>query len=151
KGNQSAVPRGVYGETYLPFYAYGWAKLRLLRRDRWKFIDAPEPELYDLQRDPRELSNLFEREPCIAHDMQGELARFLGSTPAPEHEATIKLDTATAERLRSIGYIATGSGMPRDDVQRPDPKKVIDLHVGLEKARVLLQDRIYDQAEKALR
>src|SRR5262249_57671793 len=102
KGNPGAVRGVVYGETYLPFYTYGWAKLRLLRRDRWKFIDAPEPELYDLQRDPRELSNLFEQEPGIAHDMQEELARFLGST-APEHEAPITLDAATAERLRSIG------------------------------------------------
>src|SRR5215468_53128 len=59
KGVRRTSPKGVYEETYLPFYTYGWAKLRVLRRDRWKLIDAPEPELYDLGRDPRELSNQF--------------------------------------------------------------------------------------------
>jgi choline-sulfatase len=151
KGNVRSVSRSVYGETYLPFYTYGWAKLRVLRRDRWKFIDAPEPELYDLRRDPRELANQFEREPGVAHDMQGELDRFRSSMGSPEQETAIQLDTAAAERLRSIGYLAAGTGVTRNEVQRPDPKKVVDLHVGLERARVLLEDRVYDQAEKALR
>src|SRR5262249_23938093 len=57
----SAARGVVYEETYLPFYTYGWAKLRVLRRDRWKLINAPEPELFDIVRDPRELSNQFER------------------------------------------------------------------------------------------
>ena len=67
---RSAAARGVYEETYLPFYTYRWAKLRVWRHDRWKLIDAPEPELYDLRRDPRELSNLFEGDPGVAHDRQ---------------------------------------------------------------------------------
>lgn len=151
RGSQRTAPRGVYEETYLPFYTYGWAKLRVLRRDRWKLIDAPEPELYDLQRDPRELSNLFEREPGIAHDMQRELEQFRSSLGSPEREVALQLDTATAERLRSLGYLAMGSGAPGDEAKRPDPKRMIDVHVGLERAHVLQEDRLYDQAEKALR
>jgi arylsulfatase A-like enzyme/tetratricopeptide (TPR) repeat protein len=144
-------PAVVYGETYLPFYTYGWAKLRVLRRGRWKYIDAPEPELYDLRRDPRELSNQIEREAGVAHDMQGELERFRASIGSPEREVTLELDTATAERLRSLGYLAVGSAAVHQEGRRPDPKKVIDLHVGLERARIYLQDRLYDQAEKQLR
>jgi arylsulfatase A-like enzyme/Flp pilus assembly protein TadD len=146
-----ALRRAVYGETYLPFYTYGWAKLRVLRRDRWKLIDAPEPELYDLRRDPRELSNQFEREPGAAHDMRRELDQFLTSMGSPEREVALELDTATAERLRSLGYLAVGSGEVRHESKRPDPKKLIGLHVALERARIHLQDRLYDQAEKQLR
>lgn len=151
QGTGRSVPEVVYGETYLPFYTYGWAKLRVLRRGRWKYIDAPEPELYDLRRDPRELSNQLEREAGVAHDMQGELERFRASIGSPEREVMLEIDTATAERLRSLGYLAVGSAPVRPEGTRPDPKKVIDLHVGLERARIYLQDRLYEQAEKQLR
>src|SRR5262249_25237223 len=151
KGSQRAGARVVYGETYLPFYTYGWAKLRVLRRDRWKLIDAPEPELYDLERDPRELSNQFERAPGVAHDMQRELDQLREGMGSPEHEVALQLDTATAERLRSLGYLAVGSGAAREEPVRPDPKKMVELHVALERARILLEDHLYDQAEKQLR
>src|SRR5205823_5281519 len=93
RGVRTTGPETVYGETYLPFYTYGWAKLRVLRRDRWKLIAAPEPELYDLRRDPRELSNQFAQQPGIAHDMQRDLDRFLAGMLSPEREATLPLDT----------------------------------------------------------
>jgi arylsulfatase A-like enzyme/Flp pilus assembly protein TadD len=150
-GAKRMPPRSLYEETYLPFYTYGWAKLRVLRQDRWKLIDAPEPELYDVRRDPRELSNLFEREPGVAHDMQRDLEQFLASTGSAEREAPLELDTATAERLRSLGYLAVGSSTAHQEAKRPDPKRVIDLHVALERARVLSEDHLYDQAEKQLR
>ncbi len=150
-GAGRGVHRALYGETYLPFYTYGWAKLRVLRRDRWKLIDAPEAELYDLRRDPRELSNQFEQQPGVAHDMRRELGELLTAMGSPEREVTLELDTATAERLRNLGYLAMGSGTVRREGERHDPKKVIDLHVGLERARVLLSDRLHDQAEKQLR
>ena len=37
-----------------------WAPLRPLRDDRWKLIDAPQPELYDLESDPGEQRNLYD-------------------------------------------------------------------------------------------
>ena len=150
-GIRRAGGRSVYEETYLPFYTYGWAKLRVLRNDRWKLIDAPEPELYDLHRDPRELSNLFVGDPGVAHDMQRELEQFRSAIGSPEREETLQLDTATAERLRSLGYLATGSAPSRDESNRPDPKKMVDVHVSLEKAHVFQEDHLYAQAERALR
>ena len=41
-------------ETYFPQFFMGWAPLRVDRAGRWKYIDAPEPELYDLSADPGE-------------------------------------------------------------------------------------------------
>src|SRR5262249_39237325 len=148
RGDAGSAAETVYEETYLPFYTYGWAKLRVLRQGRWKLIAAPEPELYDLGRDPRELSNQFTEEPGIANDMHRDVDRFPAGMASPEREATLPLDPASVERLRSLGYIAAGSGTSRKDEERLDPKKVIDLHVGLERARAALEDRLYDQAEK---
>ena len=44
----------VYAETYFPQFFMGWSPLRTIQTGRWKFIEAPEPELYDLLADPAE-------------------------------------------------------------------------------------------------
>jgi choline-sulfatase len=43
--------RRAIGETDYPLH-FGWAPLRSMRVDGFKFIEAPKPELYDLRRDP---------------------------------------------------------------------------------------------------
>ncbi len=155
-----ADPRGerenplLYSETYLPYYTYGWAKLRSARRGIWKYIDGPEPELFDLRRDPHELSNQIEQNPGIAHDMARDLDEMLATLGEGDNEATLSLDTDAAEKLRSLGYLSVGSGTRDDaiaDDERPDPKKMIGVHVSLERARQLLRDRLFDQASPMLR
>lgn len=44
----------AYAESVYP-RRLGWSPLRVWRDDRYKVIDAPRPELYDLERDPFEL------------------------------------------------------------------------------------------------
>ena len=143
--------RGLYSEAYLPYYTYGWAKLQVFRRGRWKYVAAPEPELFDLQRDPRELSNLVEQRAGHAHDMKRDLEELLAASGEPEREASLELDLDSLEMLRSLGYVAMGTLPPRDDDQRPDPKRFIELHTSLERARTFLDDRLFEEAEKELR
>jgi len=51
-------------ETYFPRYHFGWQHLRSLRDDRYTYVDAPRPELYDRSQDPGETRNLYdERRP----------------------------------------------------------------------------------------
>lgn len=143
------LDRQLYSETYLPFYSYGWAKLQVLRQGRYKWIDGPEPELYDTARDPRELSNLREQHPGTAHDLERDLHERLPT--GEDRETQVDLDAESRERLRSLGYLAAGSGPVRpDDGELPDPKAMIDLHVGLERARFLARDRLYPQAVRVL-
>ncbi len=144
-------PRGVmYSETYLPYYSYGWAKLKVLRRGFLKYIEAPTPELYDLRRDPNELSNRFQQQPGDAHDLSRDLAELMQQVGDPERETSLQLDAEAADKLRSLGYLAIGS-VSNSERQRPDPKDVVHLHVGLEKARRFMQDRLYEQAAQQLR
>lgn len=140
-----------YSETYLPYYTYGWAKIRALRRGFWKYIDAPEPELYNLRKDPRELTNIHDGQPGQAHDLRRDLEEMLARVDDPEAEASISLDAEAAEKLRSLGYLAVGSGTSRDDAERPDPKSMVDLHVGLERGRALLEDRLWGEAAQQFR
>ena len=150
EGRNLEPNRHYYSETYLPYYTYGWAKLKVLHKGRWKIIDAPTPELYDRQRDPRELTNVFEQQAGLAHDMQRDLDEWLSQYDA-DTEASLSLDSEALAKLASLGYLSVGSGRQEmDDDERPNPMEMIEQHVGLERARQLLADRLYGQAERQL-
>jgi len=55
----NGVDRPAFGESDYPL-RFGWAPLRSVRNDGYKFIEAPRPELYDLRRDTSESSNQYE-------------------------------------------------------------------------------------------
>ena len=57
-GRRAGDPdRPAYAESYYQNVLLGWSPLRAVRTSRWKFIEAPRPELYDLESDPGELHN----------------------------------------------------------------------------------------------
>jgi choline-sulfatase len=56
---KSQADRPVFGETDYPL-RFGWAPLRSLRNDGYKFIEAPRPELYDVRKDAAERINQYE-------------------------------------------------------------------------------------------
>jgi tetratricopeptide (TPR) repeat protein len=141
--------RTLYAESYLPFYTYGWAKLRTIRRGPWKYIDAPRPELYGQKRDPYELSNEVERQPGMAHDLARELQLFTEKLEGAEKESPLDIDDELAEKLAKLGYVS-GTVAKTENQPRLDPKDGIPLHSKLEAARELLIDRKYDEAAKAL-
>lgn len=151
EGREALPRRGIYAETWLPYYTYGWAKLRVWRHGRHKWIESPTPELYDTRRDPRELSNVAAMEPGLAHDLGRDLEAYLATMGDDEREAGLALDNEAREKLRSLGYLSVGSAKRQGADARPDPKSMIDLHTGLERARFLIRDRLYPQAETELR
>jgi arylsulfatase A-like enzyme len=61
-----------------------WQAKRIISDGKWKLIKAldngfwpaPELELYDLDSDPKELTNLVEKEPHIAADLELRLRRW---------------------------------------------------------------------------
>lgn len=149
-GTVTEPREAMYSETYLPYYTYGWAKLKVLRRGFLKYIDAPTPELYDIRRDPNELSNRHDQQPGDAHDLRRDLEELLAEVGDPERETALELDAEAADKLRSLGYLSFG-GVQDTDRERADPKDVVHLHVGLERARRLLRDQLYEQAAQQLR
>jgi len=57
-GGTDTSDRVAFGETDYPL-RFGWAPLRSVRQDGYKLIEAPRPELYDVQKDPGELHNAY--------------------------------------------------------------------------------------------
>src|SRR3954471_16169762 len=53
-GAKAELGLDAYSEAMYPLHHYGWSDLHALRSGRYKVIDAPRPELYDVDRDPNE-------------------------------------------------------------------------------------------------
>ena len=77
--------RTAIGETDYPL-RFGWAPLRSVRAGGFKFIEAPRPELYDLQADPGELANHYQPSDATVQKFRGMLAEIKANASAPDVE-----------------------------------------------------------------
>ena len=59
--SKDAATAVSYAETLYPKINMGWVELRAIRTNRWKYIRAPRPELYDLSDDAGETKNVLAR------------------------------------------------------------------------------------------
>jgi len=118
-----AVPldRPIFFEALDASITRGWAPLQGVVQNRWKFIDLPEPELYDLSADPHEQHNRAGSDP-----RQASLARMLPpiAVAAPSGSA---LDRDATQRLRSLGYVG-GVAPARRVTVADDPKRLVALN-----------------------
>ncbi len=124
-GKPRRDPPSSYAETYYPKWHYGWSELRSVRGDRWKYIDAPKQEAYDLRTDPTERRNVASARGPLVAGLRGELARIASGLGA---EATIeppKPDADTLARLRSLGYVGMATASSTTAGRGPDPKDMI--------------------------
>jgi choline-sulfatase len=117
----------AYSESLYARNHYGWSELRSLREGRFKFIATTRPELYDLERDPQELHNLYDERRSLADRMAEELQR-LGAEAGAEGSGPSAVDPETRERLAALGYIGSFTNTTRKPgEQLPDPKDKIDI------------------------
>ena len=128
-GAQRELGLDAYSEALYPLHHYGWSDLRALRSGRYKVIDAPRPELYDLERDPAESTNLFESRRQLGdrlitqlRTLESKFARTEAALPAAD------VDPEARQRLAALGYVgsfvATASDSRSD---RADPKDKISV------------------------
>ena len=113
----------AYAESLHPQLQYGWAPLHAWRTARFKVIEAPRPELYDLQGDPGEAADRSQADPARLERMRRELQKAMATTTPDAAQA---VDAETAERLAALGYVGTGGSSVRPPSGR-DPKDGIGL------------------------
>jgi arylsulfatase A-like enzyme/Flp pilus assembly protein TadD len=139
----------AYAETYFPRFHFGWQHLRAMRDGRWKYIEAPRPELYDVRQDPGETKNVYKSFSRRAEDLRLVLERMAGSgVQAAPDQAT--LDPETVQRLAALGYVGGGPKVDPEAVL-PDPKDKIDLFRRMGEARSLAKDDRYEDAVAKMR
>jgi arylsulfatase A-like enzyme/Tfp pilus assembly protein PilF len=139
----------AYSETYFPRYHFGWQHLRSLRDGRYKFIEAPEPELYDLAKDPGELTNVYKAFSKTADAMRVAMNGLTKDEkkPAPERE---KLDPETLQRLAALGYVGNVSDVDPDAVL-PDPKSKAHVFEMMSQAKDAAQEDHLEEAVATMR
>ncbi|HEX6823979.1 MAG TPA: sulfatase-like hydrolase/transferase [Candidatus Sulfotelmatobacter sp.] len=129
---KDVVGRPAFGETDYPL-RFGWAPLRSVRNDGYKFIESPRPELYNLQRDAAELSNQYDADSARVQQSRAMLAEVRArETPAE----------ASKEGSRAEANVASSS--------LPDPKDKIEEQNLLHAAMMASEDNRPAEARRAL-
>jgi arylsulfatase A-like enzyme/Flp pilus assembly protein TadD len=121
--------RAIYAETYHGFMEYGWAPLLAVYQGDYKLIHGPDPEFYNVARDPFEHARIAAPAAPLHARLYTELRRLFGEevTSNGTIEATTTVSPDELQRLQALGYVFAGGHDRSDDTPRPDPKDRIDL------------------------
>ncbi|MEO6323890.1 MAG: sulfatase-like hydrolase/transferase [Thermoanaerobaculia bacterium] len=122
------APRRLLAETFFPRIHFGWSELSSLMEGRWHYIEAPRPEIYDLETDPAETKNRLQEKPDALRALRAELL-----TRKPAFETPEDVDPEARKKLASLGYLSAGPATAGGTLD--DPKDRIktfeELRVGL--------------------
>ena len=120
--------RIAFGETDYPL-RFGWAPLRSVRRDGFKFIEAPRPELYNLHVDRGELNNTYAPWSAEVQKSRALLADLRSKMP-PKAPSSATVGQGTLSELRALGYLGPADAGSSTTVPEPsllpDPKDKIE-------------------------
>jgi len=155
-GDESAMELTGYGESIELSLGFDVAPLRMVREGRWKYIHKVNPELYDLEADPHERTNLASREPQKIEALRGRMQELLaGSAPQPD-DSRVAVDEATRAQLVALGYATPEDSQVSDDelatmaLSGSDPNtKIADVEtISRAQAHIITED--FEEAHRAL-
>ena len=119
--------RRLLSETFFPRIHFGWSELSSLIEGRWHYIEAPRPEIYDLETDPSEKNNRIAEKPDALRALRTDLLKR-----KPSFETPLEVDSEARKKLASLGYLSAG---PSPAGTLDDPKDRIktfeELRTGL--------------------
>lgn len=145
----------AYSETFYPFSSFGWNPLRGLESGRYRYIEAPRAELYDLRSDPGETRNLASEQPAVAAVLKEKLGALQARAPAPRRAGPTDpgLSPETIEKLRALGYVAFRSPVSAEQLAKglPDPKDKLAEFNNILQATDAMQAGDFSQAETLLK
>jgi arylsulfatase A-like enzyme/Flp pilus assembly protein TadD len=141
--------RDLYFESLYAQDVLGCAPLTGVLSGPHKFIRLPRPELYDLEADRAEKSNLLEADPGEARRMMERLVTLEKEFSGTEWTSERTLSPEERERLKSLGYLSVGE---RRDAQAQglDPKDRIGFWNQSLLAGQKLAERNFGEAEALL-
>jgi len=130
-GTSGGNERTAYSETFYPFSSFGWSPLRSLVTRKYQYIEAPQPELYDLAADPQEKNNLMAgpQLPALAEEMKRALDQVIARNGVSSSQSGENggMNPETAEKLRALGYVAYRSPVSSEALAAglSDPKSKV--------------------------
>jgi arylsulfatase A-like enzyme/Tfp pilus assembly protein PilF len=141
----------AYAEAMTANIQFGWSPIQVLRTTRYKYIDTPKPELYDISRDRGEQVNLLNEQPDVAREMKAELTGIVEEIGrgAPTPQAA-NLDKETMERLSALGYVGAPVALKKargGSGSLADPKDKFEIFKKVSTAgEMALEDKYEDAA-----
>jgi choline-sulfatase len=148
----SESTRPAFGATDYPL-SFGWAPLRSVRTEEFKYIEAPRPEFYDLGADASELDNKYEPWNDRVQKARGMLAKLRAQESAPDSSVAI-VKPETIDELTALGYVGpddkeTTTTAPQPSML-PDPKDKIEQQNLLHAAMIAEEDHRAEDARESL-
>src|SRR4030088_1395307 len=143
----------AYSETFYPFSSFGWSPLHALESERFHFIEAPRPELYDLESDPGETRNIASDQPATVAVLREKMQAILAHNPfARQNAGAGNLSPDAQEKLRALGYFGFRAAVSPESLKQglPDPKDKLWGFNSILKAQDAFQRKQADQAEALL-
>jgi len=130
-GRQKAPQLEAYSETFYPT-RFGASSLRSLRRPGIKLIEAPRPELYNLNQDSKEVTNIYTQNRALANQLKSRLAEITNSfrDKGPSKEPQLTMSSEELEKLRALGYVGGSvQSAPAEPgtSSLPDPKDRLEI------------------------
>jgi arylsulfatase A-like enzyme/Tfp pilus assembly protein PilF len=138
----AAVPPSLHGRSLLPGAAApadadvtsyfeamstmlnrGWAPLSGVVAGREKYIDLPRPEVYELESDPREASNVADARADRRRALEVRLRDFHAAPPGERAAETPDV----AATLQSLGYTSGSAARKARYTEDDDPKNLVQL------------------------
>jgi len=112
-------------ESHYPFFHYGWSELYGLVTSRYKYIQAPKPELYDLSNDFLEEKNIAAENQKLAKEYDykvEELKKSSRSKIALEATKGVELDELTRKQIENLGYTSKVANLDPERAKTKNPK-----------------------------
>jgi arylsulfatase A-like enzyme/Flp pilus assembly protein TadD len=130
----------AYAETLLPKHQFNWSGLRALRTAQFKYIEAPRPELYDLEKDPAEQTSNVDAAPNRAAAGRQVLAAIdrrtlrqaqgaSSDSRGGQRTGSTAADSALADKFLSLGYIGYAPPTSGGDADLADPKDRLGVYL----------------------
>jgi choline-sulfatase len=123
----ATAARVAFGETDYPL-RFGWAPLRSVREPGFKFIEAPRPELYALEKDPGEAHNTYAPWDQTVQKARELLTELRVKLPVPA-ASPATVSQVTVNELKALGYLGRADAGSSTNVPEPsflpDPKDKI--------------------------
>src|SRR3984957_4423244 len=145
----NGAPHAVYTESMYTRDAFQWAPLRglLIKSPAGlrQFIQAPRAELYDLQADPRELSNIAGADAAEARSFEERLGKLLAQFAPKRSASGPDILPLARGALESLGYLG-GGGRGGGRGGGADPKDRLAEYTLYEKALAALYGGRSDSA-----
>ncbi len=115
-------PSEIYSESLYARNHFGCSSLRSLRWGEYKYIEAPQPEFYNLAQDPSEARNLYAQQRSLAQGYRERLKALRSRYANAGSARPQALNPEAVSALKSLGYMAGGNSRVENEDSGPDPK-----------------------------